>query len=454
MKKPYESPVILKTRMAISDRAVNSLHHSQTVRSTIDDIAVNKLTDDYGSPLFVFSEKTMRQRYRDIYMAFSTRYPAVTFGWSYKTNYLSAICSILHQEGALAEVVSDMEYDKARALGVPGENIIYNGPNKSVHSLRKAIADGASINVDHLDEIYDISKVADSMGRKVKIGLRLNLDAGIHPQWFRFGFNLESGQAMDAVELISKTGSLIVNSLHCHLGTYIMDPNAYVIAVQKMLSFAYEVEDSIFGFKIESIDIGGGLPSKSKLKGTYHGPDIVVPSIDEYAEKITTAIYTHKRDGNTPRLILECGRAIIDETGYLIVSVVASKRLPDGRKAYVVDGGINLLYTSFWYKYNIELTRQVGGLNEESVIYGPLCMNIDVIEDNAFFPSIDRGERIVISPVGAYNVSQWMQFIEYRPNIVLIAMDGSVDVVREAENLTDIQSREIIPERLLARPKI
>jgi len=154
------------------------------------------------------------------------------------------------------------------------------------------------------------------------------------------------------------------------------------------------------------------------------------------------------RPGDFPKLILETGRAIIDEAEYLITTIFASKRLPDGRKAYIADAGVNILFTAFWYKFNIEIDREVQGTNEPSVIYGPLCMNIDVIDDGTMLPPLERGTRLIISPVGAYNNTQWMQFIEYRPNVVMIMEDGSVEIVREREDISDIERRERLPEKL------
>ncbi len=88
------------------------------------------------------------------------------------------------------------------------------------------------------------------------------------------------------------------------------------------------------------------------------------------------------------------------------------------------------------------------GLNEPSVIYGPLCMNIDVLDEGSLLPPIERGTRLVFSPVGAYNNTQWMQFIEYRPNVVLIGENGEVDIIREAEDLKEMERQERLPERL------
>lgn len=447
MKKSYEKPVIVKLESGLMNKFGASQMYTRRVRTEIEGVTVNELVDHYGSPLFVFSERRLRERYHNLYQAFATRYPQVVFGWSYKTNYLQAICAIMHQEGALAEVVSEFEYDKARKLGVPGANIIFNGPYKPKAALEKAVAEGAKIHIDHADELHDLEQIAQSLDHPLRVGLRLNMDTGIHPQWSRFGFNLDSGEAMDMVKRLAHSGKLVLNGLHCHIGTFILEPSAYAKQSEKMVTFAYEVEDA-FGFKMDYFDIGGGLPSRSKLKGAYLPPDVGIPPMEEYAEAITGALYRNLRPGDQPQLILENGRALVDESGLLVTSIIARKRLPDGRRAYVIDAGVNDLFTSFWYRYNLEIDREVHGMNEPSVVYGPLCMNIDVMDEGTLLPLLQRGTRLIVSPVGAYNVTQWMQFIHYRPNVVLINTEGQVECIREGEDLSDIERRERLPERL------
>jgi diaminopimelate decarboxylase len=277
--------------------------------------------------------------------------------------------------------------------------------------------------------------------------MRLNMDTGIHPQWTRFGLNLDSGQALDAVKRIHARGHLALKGLHAHIGTFIMEPSAYGVETAKMARFANEVSER-FGFDIEYLDIGGGFPSKNRLKGTYLPPDVAIQPLDAYAEAVTDALYANLPPGQFPRLILESGRALVDEAGWLVTTIFATKRLPDGRRAYVADAGLNDLFTSFWYKFNIEVDREVQGVNEPSMVNGPLCMNIDVLDEGTLLPPLRRGTRLIFSPVGAYNVTQWMQFIEYRPAVVLVGEDGSVDLIREREDLTDIERRERMPDRL------
>lgn len=444
---PYEAPAIARMQTGLANKYGSAPSWMRTPRTHIDGVAVAELTERFGSPLFVFSETVLRERIGDVRQAFGTRYPRLELAWSYKTNYLDAICAITHQEGLLAEVVSAMEYDKARRLGVPGERIIFNGPNKPRQALERAVAEGARIHIDHFDEIDDLEQLAAELGLCIPVALRLNLDAGIQPQWSRFGFNLESGQALDAARRIHASKRLRIVGLHCHIGTFILEPSAYRILAEKLVGFGYCLEDEL-GYVMDYLDLGGGLPSKSQLKGAWLPPEVGLPSLDHYAEAMVAGLQASLRPGHTPRVILENGRTLVDEAGTLITTNLAAKRLPDGRKSYVFDAGINLLYTSQWYRYKIEVDRDLRGAAEPSLLNGPLCMNIDVLDDACMLPPLPRGARLLLSPVGAYNVTQSMQFIEYRPASVLITTDGQVEIIREREDLTDLVGRERLPAHL------
>lgn len=447
MSLPYEKPAITRLVSGLMNKFGNRPAADRLVRTHIDGAPIERLVAEHGSPLFVFSERTITRSVRRLKQAFAQRWSDTVLGWSYKTNYLGAICALMHREGSWAEVVSGMEYEKARGLGVPGDHIVFNGPMKPLAELRRALAEGALVNADHHDELDDMLAVAGELGRELAVGLRLNLDAGIHPQWSRFGFNLENGQALAAVERMARSGRLRLRALHCHIGTFILDPEAYGRQVAKMVEFAYLVQER-FGFVIDTLDLGGGFPSRNRLKGTYLPADVAVPPVEDYAEAITAALHRSLRPGHRLRLILESGRHLVDEAGSLITSVVASKRLPDGTASYVIDAGVNLLYTATWYAFNVEIDRPLPGACEPSLLYGPLCMNIDVVHERVQLPPLPRGTRLVVGPVGAYSVTQWMQFIHYRPAVVLVGEQGQVEVIRAGEDLSDLTRRERVPERL------
>ena len=445
-KKRYVKPTIIKQVVGTMNKFGNSWMKNN--KEDIDGVLVTDLIEKYGSPLFVFSERQVRSQYRKLYQSFSSRYPNVQFSWSYKTNYLGAICSILHQEGEIAEVVSGFEYEKARnQMGMPGEKIIFNGPWKKDEELERAFTEGAMVHLDGFNELHRAEKIAEKIGKKCNVAIRLNMDTGTYPRWSKFGFNLDTTQAYEAAVRISRSDWLNLNGIHSHIGTFMLDSNAYALQISKMVNFMLKIEEQL-GCDIDYIDIGGGFPSKSRLKGIYLPPEISVPEVDEYAEAICGALQAALPVGRYPKLYLETGRHIIDEAGSLVTSVIAQKQLPDGRSGYFLDAGVNFLYTSSWYNFNVTPAKHLDGIPEQCTLYGPLCMNIDVVEENVYLPPMPVGTPLVVGPVGAYNVTQWMQFIMYRPAIVMIMESGEVELIRRAEKLEDVIGCETIPESL------
>jgi diaminopimelate decarboxylase len=200
---------------------------------------------------------------------------------------------------------------------------------------------------------------------------------------------------------------------------------------------------------LKYIDIGGGFASGNTLRGAYYQGRDIVPGFDDYAEAITSAlINSDLNPAKLPLLILETGRALIDDAGFLIGTVVANKRLSDGRRSTIVDAGVNILFTSFWYEHEIHPAKATSDHMEETSIYGPLCMNIDVIRESIAFPLLRKGDNFVVKRVGAYNMTQWMQFITFRPKVVMIDKKGKIHIIRESENLESITGSEIIPDHL------
>ena len=447
MKLPYERPTIRK----LNAGALNKFGPRAGARpvSDLDGVRVDELVARFGSPLFVLSERQLRRSYQAAVRAFGTRYPQVQLAWSYKTNYLNAVCRTFHQEGAWAEVVSGMELEKALLNGVPGAHILFNGPGKRRADLLRACEVDTVIHLDNADELHLLlDVVATNRPQRPRVALRVNLDAGIYPQWDRFGFNLENGEAWQALGRVVAANQLQLVGLHCHIGTYVLQPAAYATAATKLAALALRCQREL-ATPIQYLDLGGGFPSTNTLKGAHlPGPD-TVPSLDEYAEAIAGALLgAGFKTDELPLLVLEAGRALVDDAGSLIGTVLANKRLADGRRATILDFGVNLLFTSFWYDHHISPTRQFSNQTEPTVLYGPLCMNIDMLRESIALPLLAPGDAVVVHKVGAYNMSQWQQFINLRPNVVLIDQNSQVHVIRAAETLAYLQQLEQVPAHL------
>lgn len=445
-KLAYERPVITKLNTGTMNKFGTRTEYTPVTQ--IDGVPVKKLIADYGSPCFVISERTIRETYKNAVRAFKTRYPKVQFAWSYKTNYLNAVCNVFHSEGSWAEVVSIFEYEKALKNGVPGTKIIFNGPDKTENDLRTAIEHNSMIHIDHFDELYLLSEILQNSGKKARVAIRVNMDTGIYPMWDRFGFNYEDGSAWRAINKIFAHTEMDLVGLHCHIGTYMLTTNAYSVAAGKLCDLASSIKQR-YNKNIEYLDLGGGFASANTLKGSYLQGGDIIPTMDDYAEAITSTIlnYGFKLE-ELPTLFLETGRALIDDAGYLLGSVIAIKRLSDGRRATIMNFGVNLLFTAFWYNHRISPAQEISAQTEDMVVYGPLCMNIDVVRETINLPLLNKGDNVVVHRVGAYNMTQWMQFIQMRPKIVMIGMDGAPHIIRDHESLETMLRYEKMPSHL------
>ena len=174
-----------------------------------------------------------------------------------------------------------------------------------------------------------------------------------------------------------------------------------------------------------------------------------------------------------PLLRLETGRHLVDEAGYLVTRIVAVKgaaltpareddlaglalkeQILSGiapRTSYVLDAGIHLLYTAAWFRIEARPARAGGSASVPSRLYGPLCMAIDVVRERVDLSPMEAGDLLTLHPVGAYNSNQAMQFIHYRPAVVMVGTDGEAMLVKERETLADLVRGEHVPDRLRSR---
>lgn len=473
MNDTYHGPTITSElgRLPIeaaADRNLLSRGTASEVLDMIDGAAVPDLLRDHGSPLFVFSETTLRSKLRHFREAFTSRYKKMSFAWSFKTNRLDAICKIMKDEGWTAEVVSDFEYQKARKLGYEGSEIVYNGPYKSRASLKTALEDGALIQIDNWDELAVVEELAKGLGGTFDVGLRVWVTTGHAPIWSKFGFSLLNGEAQQAARRIIRNAQFRLDTIHCHVGTYVLDPETYGVATQVLLGLRKELFDDT-GHLVPCLNLGGGFPSNSLLHGMTGPAEVVIPPIEDYADAIVAELNSlPKRD--RPLLRLESGRFLVDEAGYLISTIVAIKGGPrrdappetlssivvkeqmllsdTARLSYVLDAGVHLLFTANWFAIQPFPDRRVNSPPVPTRLLGCLCMEIDVIRDHVDLPRLQTGDHLTFHPVGAYNFDQSMQFIHLRPAVVLIDEDRKVHQIRREETLADMESAETLPAHL------
>ncbi len=451
-RRIYEKPVLLRHQAGL----LNKFGKLPGLRlmEDLDGVPLKELAAQFGSPLYLLSESTLRRKVQQFRRAFESRYPRVRLGWSYKTNYLSAVCRIMHQEGSWAEVVSGHEFRLARDLGVPAARIIYNGPHKDDASLREAIRGGTRIHLDHLEEIPRLEALVREAGlpegqSRLPVALRINMQLDAN-HWDRFGFNLESGRAHEAARRLSESAELELAGLHTHIGTYVDNVDNYRRAAGRLVELAVWVR-RFTGARIRWWDMGGGFATRNTLHWAYQSGEVTCPSLQKYAEAICPVLATLPLESGEelPELFFETGRALVDESMHLLLSVVSERRLNDGSRALVVDGGVNLLSSTAWYRYDILPVQNPGTqILEDTTLLGNLCMQIDVLRKGVPLPSLRPGDLLVVRHIGAYNLSQSTQFIHSRPAVVLVDAQGGRHLVREAETPAYWRELDRLPDHL------
>lgn len=416
-----------------------------TVVEALDGCEVEALLQRFGSPLFVVSESRLGGEFRDFRDAFRQLYAETEVAYSYKTNYLTGIRALLHDEGAWAEVVSGLEYEMAKRLGVPSDRIVFNGPWKTEDDLRRAVKDGAWINVDSFDELASLEEVARAEGVRAPVGLRVTAQATEAP-WEKFGFSLEAGLAEEACRRAVASPTLRLAGLHVHLGTDLADPAVFEKLLAAVLPLMARLERER-GVRWEVLDLGGGVPNRHRWARVRPGagPERVFPAFAKaIARPLGRAL---RRLQSRPRLVLEPGRAVVEHAVFLLTTVVATKRLPSGVKAAILDAGVHLLPTAYYSVLDIAPAKATPLSVEEVTLFGPLCMQVDCLATGIRLPPLRRGSRLVVKNCGAYADSQSMQFIHARPPVVL-ATNGRAELLRERETVNDFIGRDRLPSRL------
>jgi diaminopimelate decarboxylase len=412
-------------------------------RLHFEGIDIQELCEIQGTPLFLISESLLRDRFRRFRREFQKRYPNVAIAYSYKTNYLPSVCSILNKEGAWAEVVSLLELSIAEMIGVDPQRIIFNGPAKTNDGLLKAMELGIRVtNVDSISELKRIVSIVRDTGLRVNVGFRFSYPER-PPSRNKFGITAE--QILDGCRMISKEKRIHFTGLHTHIGTETTQIDKYEKAVELLTDLASSIYRR-YGFQTEIIDLGGGFAFKEVPPYSHKGR-WSPPSFSQYASQICSKLMHASADGlsQPPTLALEPGRALVGPTALLATKVIGTKQV-SGIKWVITDAGLNLIPEAELNQHRVIPTVLRKGKPERVNVAGPLCFHEDVIRYGIEMPPIKEGDILAILDVGAYSISLSWQFIKLRGGVCLLC-DGKYETIRRPETVEDVLRLDIIPSR-------
>ncbi len=413
-------------------------------RLTIGGCATTDLAAQFGTPLYVFDEATLRAQCRSFLGEFRLRYSETDVLYACKAFINKNLLRLLNEEGTGLDVVSGGELHAALAVDFPAQRIYFHGNNKSQEELRQALQAGVGrIVVDNLDELALLSRLATELGRRQAILLRVT--PGIDPHTHRhtttgitdskFGLPLASGTAAAAVRQALASPSLDLVGLHCHLGSPIFEVEPYAEAVEVMAKFAADMQRE-YDFRWQEFSPGGGFAVQYVLERP-------APPPATYAEAITSALRSACRHHRLPepRLIVEPGRAIVGRAGVALYTVGEVKDVPSVRTYVAVDGGMgdNIRPAIYGARYEAVVANRVTAEDDSLVtICGKYCESGDVLVSDILLPQPRPGDLIAIPTSGAYCLAMSSQYnANPRPAVVMVR-DGQSRLMRRRETYADL----------------
>jgi diaminopimelate decarboxylase len=379
--------------------------------------------------------------------------------YSYKTNPVSFVLSTLHGEGIGAEVISAYEFWLARRLGVPADRIIYNGPVKSESSVRDAIQqDIGLITTNHAEELPTLARIAVSVGRRPRTGIRVASSLGWSGQ---FGIPIGDA-AVRAFEQALALKSLDVRAVHAHRGGMIRTESDLSAFVSEILTFTDLLAERLH-LDLEILDLGGSLatPSVDYIRPFDHrlnrtllrdlpAPDPTATlTIERYLAILTEMVSHHytRKSRAQPRIFIEPGRSLTGETQFLLASVHTLKQ-SDDRTYAILDAGINIAEpTRSEYHQLLPVNRIAEPSNRVYTVVGPICTPGDTLYWAVRLPELAAGDSLCIMDAGAYFVPFSTSFSYPQPAIVAIENHRDF-LVRHAEQFEGMAARDVLPDHV------
>lgn len=397
---------------------------------------IDRLACEYGTPYYLMNGKTFVDNIHHFQRAFKQRYEKLIVGYSFKTNYVPALCRIAKNIGCYAEVVSSMEFQIAQKLGF--KHIILNGPIKTEEALSAAIKTNAIINIDSEYEIDSVCEYKKEYPESnLQIGLRINIrltDIDGHStiqcglRHGRFGFPREILERN--ISKLRSAGISIV-SLHGHTSSSDRGVNNYKIIVDQMLETCkqFQLND------LKYFDVGGGFFGAAAEGINTTGR----PAYEDYANAILDKVLSDdwfKRQ--QPFIIIEPGSSVVSNVFEYVTKIYQNKQIGDVHFV-TVDGSVfDVKPTLHANNLPISVVRKEEreGVNICDVV-GSTCMEKDVILKEVQLPIVEKGDYLVFRGVGAYTICLTPTFINFLSPILCVE-DDAIEVVRRRQNVEDV----------------
>ena len=419
-------------------------------RLEIGGCEVEALVAQYGTPLYILDEESLRSACRQYTSAMKKYYKGSSLVlYASKAWSCLGVNAIANSEGLGIDVVSGGELYTALQAGVSGEKLYLHGNNKSVTELELAIKNNSTIVVDNTYELETLAKIADPKS-PVKIMLRLTPGIECHTHEYirtghldsKFGFDPNSLGEVFSYCFAHKQLNCI--GLHAHIGSQIFETQPHKDLAGVLVKCLQLAEEH--GLEIKELNVGGGL-------GIRYTESDDPPSIDNWVKGVCEAITAAAEEQGIPlpKLLCEPGRSLIGTACVTAYTIGSSKTIPGIRTYIAIDGGMsdNPRPITYQSEYRAMVANRMSEPNTETVtIAGKHCESGDILIKKASLPKTEPGDILIVMGTGAYNYSMASNYNRLpRPAAVLVNQ-GESAIILERENYQDILRSDRLPARL------
>lgn len=432
--------------MFVSDSlGVNALGHL-----TIGGADTVRLAEKYGTALMVYSEDGIRRNCRKFVSSIRENYDGNGLAlYASKAFSCLEIYRICKQEGMGVDVVSGGELYTALKAGFPAERIYFHGNNKTDDELTMALKNGVGrIVADNVEELARLDAAAAALGCRAAVCLRVKPGIDAHTHSFirtgqidsKFGFALETGEAMEAVKRTLASEHLELKGLHCHIGSQIFDIDPFEHAAEVMLNFIAAIRQET-GAQIGELNLGGGF-------GIKYMQEDAPEDFTEYMRRVSVVVKKKCAELGlaVPFIVIEPGRSIAGAECVTLYTVGSVKHIPNVRTYVGIDGGMtdNPRYILYQSKYEVLCANRADKPRDTVVtVAGRCCESGDLIAEHTPIQQVEAGDILAVLSTGAYNYSMASNYNRVPRPAVVMVKDGEDRLIVRRESYDDLIRNDI-----------
>ncbi len=403
-----------------------------------------ELVEKYGTPLYVYDVAFIRQRARLFKQSFEKQNVKGQVAYASKAFSSIAMYQLMKEEGLSLDVVSGGELYTAIAAGFPPEKIQFHGNNKSIEELKMAVDHQVGCII--VDNFYELSQLTEICAeRKTTISVLLRVTPGIEAHTHdyiltgqedsKFGFDLESGQADQAVEQAIHAEHIKLLGIHTHIGSQIFETTGFLLTIRKLMQKVADWKQR-HHFQPKVLNVGGGFGIRYTEEDKPLQPQQYIKAIISEVKK-EAAKYHLKM----PEIWIEPGRSLVGEAGTTLYSIGSQKDIPNIRKYVAVDGGMsdNIRPALYEAKYEALLANRPNDPKEEKVsIAGKCCESGDMLIWDLSLPKTSENDILAVFSTGAYGYSMASNYNRIPRPAVVFVENGKDRLVIRRETYEDL----------------